>query len=693
MAENKLTVGELVYKISGDMDSLRSEIKKSETEVGNLKSAMEKTTSSTASMGKQSEGTALSVFKGVFAFEALKQGVMAVTQFLGSAIKESADAARILAQVQTNVENAGFAYADLADEIGKTSEAALQLGFDDDTASESLSKLLLVTKDMSQAQALLALSMDLSRSKNISLEQATKAITLVTQGNNKVLKEYGINLDDTASVADQLREAQDKLKNSAVAYSDTVAGKLAIQEQRWGNIKQAVGDKLQPIMLKFFDMVERNQPAINDAFEVFTTIIIGLGFAVEKVIQVFGILFNSLKSTVAQIEGFTTKAGALVSLGLEKVGLSSKSTTASINAMGDSMLETGKKSSDAANNGVKQLFGMSTELDTSVKSVNKTLDDTGKNLAGIGKNSKASVQDIAEAKKALEDFQNKMIGVIDKAKEVKKALEKELGEAFKNFSDGIKANAKDTVDTLAKMVVDSTSKIAELRTKLSAETDAERRTEIEKEIAGQQKILDARVGFEDRQKKVLDGLRKQLADANIDGSKIGLDNLLNTQTLEQQIAEEKRLSTLNEFQLFEEEQNKKLQSLTTALITEVNLLKSKIDTETKFEADLTAYLQSEQSKRLKGTEAWAKGMIKQYKDVADSLQTFLTLQSRVSGLNSAVTLPTSGAATSSVPQTVSNSATTTNKTINAPITINASTTSQTDWSALARDMGFLLSKQ
>ena len=43
----KLTVGELVYKISGDMDNLKTEVKRSDTELKKLQKTMEKNKKST----------------------------------------------------------------------------------------------------------------------------------------------------------------------------------------------------------------------------------------------------------------------------------------------------------------------------------------------------------------------------------------------------------------------------------------------------------------------------------------------------------------------------------------------------------------------------------------------------------------------------------------------------------------------
>lgn len=719
MAGEKLTVGELVYKISGDMDNLKTELKKAEAEVSNLKSAMEKTSASTNAMGKQTESTSVSVFKGVLAYEALKVGIQKVGQFLGASIKESADASRQLAQVKINVENAGFSYDKLASSIANTSEKALQLGFDDDVAGESLSKLLLVTKDMAQAQSLFALSMDLSRAKNISLEEATRAVTLVTQGNSRSLKELGVDVSETASIVDQLTEAQDKLKGSAVAFADTTAGKLEIQRQKWANIQQAVGDRLQPVLFKFFAFVENNQDSINTLMEAFVGTLEVLIFTGGKLVQTFNVIYNSLKAVAGLVEASIVARFIPLVFVLEKLGIVGEGTTKMVKDMTSSMLAFSKESGDKATKALSVLTGATEDTNTSVVKLGTSLVSTSGGFSGIGKGAKATIQSVEEAKKALDEFKNKMIGVIEKAQDVRKALEKDLGESFKKFATSIKENAEETVTTLGKMVVDAGAKITELNKQIADENTSltkkvtdiqsqkgdntkqvqdakelsvERIKVLQDEVKQNQSILDARVGFELRQAEVIKGIRKQLADANIDGSKIGLDALLNTKTLEQQIEENKKNALLNEFQLFEQRQTLKLQTLTTALITEVNLLKGKIETEKKYEAELTAYLQSEQSKRLKGTEAWAKGMIAKYKDVSDSLQTFLTLQSRVSGLNSQIALPNNATSSASVPQTVS-SATTNNKTVNAPVTINATTTSNIDFTAIARDFGFLLSKQ
>jgi methyl-accepting chemotaxis protein len=687
----KLTVGELVYKISGDMDNLKTELKKSEAEVGKLKDSMEKTTATTAKMGKQTESTAVSVFKGVAAYDLLKVGIQKVGQFLKESVQASLDAERGLAQTKTNIENAGFAYEDLADTIEESNNKVKGLGFDDEDG-QLLSRLVLVTKDMTQAQALLNLSMDLARSKGISLADATKAITLVTQGNNRVLKEYGINLDDTASIADQLTAAQDKLKGSATSYANTVQGQLDIQNEKWKDLKENVGNRLQPVLLKFFDFVETNQASINTLMEAFVSTLEIVIFTVGKLTQFFNVAYNSLKSLAGLIEGTIVKSIQPFVAILEKIGVVSEGTTKAVNDMADSMFQFSKESGDKANTAMSVFLGTAQDTTKASSKLGATIDDTSEALKKIGGASKKSEEDIKSAKQALEDFQNKMVETIDKAKEVRLSLEKDLGNTFSEFATSVKDNFKETTETLAKFVVDAEAKKKELEQQLSLSTDAKEQEDLRKQIADQQSILSSRVGFEDRQSARIAEIRKKLEDAGIDASKAGLEALVTTKTLEQQIQEERANAQLNEFQLFEQNQAQKLVILTDSLIAEVGLLKSKIETQQQYETELTLFLSSEEAKRLKNTEAWAKSTMAKYKEVAQSLQNFLSLKARLEQLSSDTLAPVNASSSASIPASNSSATTTNNRTVNAPVNINVQAKDNLDLKALSREMSFEISR-
>jgi hypothetical protein len=241
------------------VDEASAPLKKSKEALAALK----KEAGETAKGIEKAGASWTSVFKGMAAWDLLKTGARAAAGFFQDSLRESIDAAAGMVQVEQNIKNAGLSFKELAPQIQAAGDAAIQLGFDDDEAMLSLSRLTLVTGNYAQALKLQQLSMDLARSKGIGLAEATTLVTQVTAGSGRVLKQYGIDLDETATVADQLSTLQDKLRGSTEAFATTTAGRLAIVNQEWMNIKQTVGDDLMPITESFIGLMKDGMPAIK----------------------------------------------------------------------------------------------------------------------------------------------------------------------------------------------------------------------------------------------------------------------------------------------------------------------------------------------------------------------------------------------------------------------------------------------
>lgn len=67
-----------------------------------------------------------------------------------------------------------------------------------------MAKLLQRTGSLTEATKLNAVAMDLARAKNMDLATATTLVGQVLSGNGKVLKQYGIDIKDTASPLEAL---------------------------------------------------------------------------------------------------------------------------------------------------------------------------------------------------------------------------------------------------------------------------------------------------------------------------------------------------------------------------------------------------------------------------------------------------------------------------------------------------------
>lgn len=97
------------------------------------------------------------------------------------------------------------------------------------------------TKDVTEATRLNAIAMDLARAKNIGLADASNLVGQVLSGNGKLLKQYGIDIDDTKTPLEALGELHTKVKGQAEAFANTYAGRMEILNVQMGNLKESLG--------------------------------------------------------------------------------------------------------------------------------------------------------------------------------------------------------------------------------------------------------------------------------------------------------------------------------------------------------------------------------------------------------------------------------------------------------------------
>lgn len=126
-------------------------------------------------------------------------------------------------------------------------DAAVKMGFDDEDSAVALANLYQKTGDVTEATKLHALAMDLSRAKSIDLGSATTLVGQVLAGNGKVLKQYGIDIKDSATPLEALGLLSEKVGGQASAFADTFNGKMEAMSVQVGNLKESLGAALIPI--------------------------------------------------------------------------------------------------------------------------------------------------------------------------------------------------------------------------------------------------------------------------------------------------------------------------------------------------------------------------------------------------------------------------------------------------------------
>jgi len=131
--------------------------------------------------------------------------------------------------------------AGLKEKMSEVGKSAIKLAFDDEAASLAFAKLFQVTKDAKQAQEDVKLAMDLAAFSGRSLEEATSALMKVHAGGTRILKEFGIAVQEGTSVEDALALTHDKVRGAAETMANTTAGKLEQLSIVWTNLKEDVG--------------------------------------------------------------------------------------------------------------------------------------------------------------------------------------------------------------------------------------------------------------------------------------------------------------------------------------------------------------------------------------------------------------------------------------------------------------------
>ena len=173
-------------------------------------------------------------------------GIMATA--LGFAVKAASDAQVKIAKMDATLATMGKTGMNARDAIMKTSQATIKLGFDNEEAAVSIANLLQRTGDLDQATRLNTIAMDLARAKNIDLATASNMVGMVLSGNSKVLKQFGIDINETATPLEALGLLQEKVAGQSEAFSKTFAGASEVLKQQVGELGEKVGAQLLPVL-------------------------------------------------------------------------------------------------------------------------------------------------------------------------------------------------------------------------------------------------------------------------------------------------------------------------------------------------------------------------------------------------------------------------------------------------------------
>jgi phage-related protein len=280
----------LTLKLLADVDNFTKNLKTADKDVATFGDKVSEF-GKKAGLAFAAAGAAAVAYAGKLAVDGVKAAI------------EDAAAQTKLALTLKNVTGATEAQITATEDyITKTS---LAVGITDDELRPSLERFARATGDLTKAQKLQAVAIDVAAGSGKSLEAVTNAMAKAAEGNTAALGKLGIGLSaaqlKTMSLDEITAKLGDTFENQAAAKADTFQGKLTRLQIAFDEGKETVGAFILTAITPLVELiVNRVVPAI----EAFTS---NIGDQLQPVIKVFQPIlqglrnaFNSVRDSLAE---------------------------------------------------------------------------------------------------------------------------------------------------------------------------------------------------------------------------------------------------------------------------------------------------------------------------------------------------------------------------------------------------------
>ncbi len=230
-------------------------------------------------------GKSISLFNktAVVGTAVLKGFALAFTALAAVGVKSLMDIEKSYNRLSQAMSNQGLATKENLQVTSELLDSYEGLGFGSEKAADAMTVLVTATGDLTKSQNLLAISANLARAQNTSMEDAARALVRAQGGAVRLFTQFGIELDKTKPKAEATAEAMAKLearlKGQADAYAKTTAGQLAILKEGFGDLAEAVGGPVLVGLNKFLSAINRTGKFLADHQEILfgvATVIVGV---------------------------------------------------------------------------------------------------------------------------------------------------------------------------------------------------------------------------------------------------------------------------------------------------------------------------------------------------------------------------------------------------------------------------------
>lgn len=424
------------------------------------------------------------------AFNLLSEGARKVADFMKEGIEANKEQELIYVKLKNQLKDVSGNYGELVEKIKAYAEGQKALGFDDESTTSSMGRLIQKTGDYTTAVELNSLAMNVARFKNIDLASATDMVVDILAGKGqRALVDFGIQMKTNATQGEVLAQIYKVVGTSAEDQANT----SIVNDEK---IKIATEDLSKAFTGPLMEGITRAQVAfINAAND--PSIISFLG----KVGAAAGWVADKLTAVAVTVAKF---AGSVADS--KKARVNDLKSFISASGSDEIVTMVEDKGVDATTTMEKSIDDFLAKLKGGFGTIGGATDDTAKKI----KSALGSLSDSIDAtQKSIEDL------VTSYGDQVEKNLEGHL-DKIKDFNAQISQAVSDNNDSQAKKQKDYQAnelglymshqdkltgledQSKTLREQMSAETDKAKRSDLEfqvEKIRGQiqaeQRILDA----------------------------------------------------------------------------------------------------------------------------------------------------------------------------------------------------------
>jgi hypothetical protein len=288
----------LKLSILGDVDNLNKSLKSATQDVDTFGDKIGKT-------GK--------MIGAAFVAAAAAAGAYAVKIGI-EGVKAAVEDEKAQTQLALALENAtGATTAQIAATEQSILKMSLATGVADDQLRPALGRLVRSTGDITKAQDLLAIALDVSTATGKPLETVAAALSKGFDGNTAALGKLGIGLSAAELKTMTFTQVQGKLSDlfggAAARNADTYAGRIARMQVAFDEAKETIGFALLPILEKVINFINQNAlPAINAFSNAFSLQGNGLGGYITQVGNLISATFTPIINGLVKAFGYVKEA-------------------------------------------------------------------------------------------------------------------------------------------------------------------------------------------------------------------------------------------------------------------------------------------------------------------------------------------------------------------------------------------------